>query len=625
MSYPINKNVNPYQQQQTTMGLNNNPQLNLQNVDPNAVSQNVVNNSVLKGVSDSSSDGLFSTKTFLISLPVWVAMCFGVDKFGKACRGDNSLLHKAAGLGDKIADKFKPLETLAAKIGQGLTYLKDKIAVPERSKLLYSLLHTPAEAENMMAKPIASGPLGEVASEAIGKIKMHIECNGKLTLNKPDKYIHLTDEQYLASLTERSHTKEGIEEILKICKDNKENDVLHITKGISIPISEKFSPDQKPRYLTDYIKNESIRKKLIGEHHLSEYINKMNALKSAELTKGGSRLGKFLSRALLRLEGGLAQSMSNGKFGLLMGAYFIAESIKKGLEAPKGNGEKRKTFTENFMYNFGFMLTMPLAAKMMYGIGGLKYIGMTKEQVESYRTKLKELNEGVLNKTITKEQYYDIVKTKLNPMLKGDLKGFKKVLYSPFKIFGRLWDIGLENRRPFTGEGANILTKTVGRIPYRFRQYGGFFLRFALFNFVFSQVLAKLFAQGSDAIFGKPTKSLLDEGKEEKNKPVQPLIIPQQDGPVQQTPQMAIQSAQQNNTLANNQFVNTENGENIIGTATQKNVVGNPTQTRRYIPSEDAVKIEKQKVDVSQEKQKKADDAQNKAKRAENNAQKYLR
>lgn len=610
MSYPINKNINPYQQQQTTMGVNNNPQLNLQNVDPNAVSQNVVNNSVLKGVSDSSSDGLFSTKTFLISLPVWVAMCFGVDKFGKACAGNNSLLHKAARLGDKIANKFKPLETMVTKIGDFVTHFKNDIAVPKR-KFLYSLFHTPAEAENMMAKPMASGPLGEVASDVVNKLKMHLECKGELELDKIPEFKDLSNEDYLTKLAERSHTKDGIEEVLKICKKNKEKEVLQITKGIAIPLSEKFSPNQKPIYLTDYIKNESLRKKIIGEHKLSEYINKMEALKSVELIKGGSRIGRVLSRALLRLEGGLAQSMSSSKLGLLMGAYFIAESIKKGIEAPKGNGEKRKTFTENFMYNFGFMLTMPLAAKMMYGVGGMKYIGMTKEQVEAYRTELKALNERVKNNAITKTEYQDIVKNKLRPMLKGDLKGAKGLLYKPFKLFGRLWDIGLENRRPFTGEGANIIQKTLGRLPHTFRRTSGFFLRFALFNFVFSQILAKLFAQGSDAIFGKPSKSILDEGKEEKKNgknSVQPLIIPQQDAVIPQMQQAAIQPMQQNNILANNQFVTPENKENIIGTAMQKNVVGSPTTSKRYIPSEDAVKIEKQ-VDLNEEKKKKYEKA----------------
>lgn len=612
MSYPINKNINPYQQQQTTMGVNNNPQLNLQNVDPNAVSQNVVNNSVLKGVSDNSSDGLFSTKTFLISLPVWIAMCFGMDKFNKACADSEkgSLMHRVAAKGDVLATKFKFIENATKKITELKNKFINDFAVPKH-KITYSIFKTSAKPENSMAIPTMAGPSGEIASDAVSKLLLHKENNGEIYLGNKS----LTKEE-LEKLAKRSHENGIIDEIIQICKDSKlkVGDEIKIGNGKPLPFIKKPLTEILP--ITKGL--------LVRKTTFSEYINKLDTLKLSLESK--TLFGKALARMSLKGFGGVMQGMSGGKFGMLMGAYFIAEAIKKGIEAPKGHGEKRKTFTENFMYNVGFMLTMPLAAKMMYGIGGMKYIGMTKDQVEAYRSELKALNERVLNKSITKTEYQEIVKTKLVPMLKGDLKGVKGLLYKPFKIFGRLWDIGLENRRPFTGEGANIIQKTLGRIPYTFRRTSGFVLRFALFNFVFSQILAKLFAQGSNLIFGKPSKSILDEGKEDKKtKAAQPLIIPQQDGAVQQIPQTAIQSNQQNNVLANNQFVNIENKENIVGTSTQKNVIGEPTQTRRYIPSEDAVKIEKQKVDVSQEKQKKADDAQNKAKRAENNAQKYLR
>lgn len=611
MSYPINKNVNPYQQQQTTMGVNNNPQLNL-NVDPNTVSQNVVNNSVLKGVSDGSSDGLFSTKTFLISLPVWAAMCFGMDKFNIACANSEkgSLMHRIAKKGDALATKFKFIETATQKISKLKNKFINEFAVPKH-KITYSIFKTGAKPENQMAVPTMAGPSGEIASDTISKFKLHQASGGKLYLD--GKELSLVD---IEELAKKSHEEGIVDKIIKICKESKEKagasgDIMKIEHSGELPLIKKSLTEMFP----------FTKKILLRPTTFSEYINKLNTVKLGLESK--TLFGKVLAQFSLKGFGGVMQGMSGGKLGMLMGAYFIAEAIKKGIEAPKGHGEKRKTFTENFMYNVGFMLTMPLAAKMMYGIGGMKYIGMTKEQVEAYRGELKALNEKVLNKSITKAEYQEIVKTKLKPMLKGDLKGAKGLLYKPFKLFGRLWDIGLENRRPFTGEGANIFKKIFGRIPYNFRRASGFVLRFALFNMVFSQVLAKLFAQGSNLIFGKPAKSILDEGKEEKSKQVQPLIIPQQDGAVQQIPQAAIQPMQQNNVLANNQFVNTENRENTVGATNQRNVIGEPTPTRRYIPSEEAVK-KVRNDDVPQEKQKKADDAQNKAKRAEANAQKYL-
>lgn len=633
MSYPINQKINPYQQQ-SAMGANNNAsQLQMQNVDPNAVAQNITNNSALKGIQgddDSMLGGLFSPKTFLISIPVWIGMCLGFDKFNTACGNlpKSNILNKLSQMGDTAAKKVKPLETFFQKISEAKTKFMEKFVTPKH-KILYSIFKTPAKPEHSTAIGTAAGPIGEVANDATAKFKMHLEDGGKLYLD--NKELSIAD---VEELSKNAHSKENIDKIIEICEQNakKTQDIMQIKRGGKIPLAEKFL--KKPTYFTDVL---PLTKKIfLRDITFSEYSNKLNALKST--LKSESIIGKSLPKIALKGVAGLVQGMSGGKIGILMSAYFIAEAIKKGIEAPKGHGEKRKTFIENFVYNIGFFLTMPLAAAVMYRGGGLKYLGMTEKDVAKYRETLKNFNKDVESGLLADKAKYIERKKELKSILKGDLdrlktdsmgtkigKTLKNIIYKPLKLAGKMLDVGLERIKPYFGKDANVLEKFAKNIPSNLKRGTGFVLRFGLFMTVISPFLAKLCAQASDAVFGKPTKSVLDEGKEhekEKEKQIISPIMPQQLAATQVQALNTMQPTQQNANLAYSQS-NIGPRENLVdmyktAPTTGKPMISSPEEpARRYIPSSDGVKIDpnyKQHTDEQYDKyeagKKKSDNAQ---------------
>lgn len=627
MSYPINQKINPYSQAST--GANS---LQLQNIDPNTVTQEVVNNSALKGVANNNPDdsmlgGMFSPKTFLISLPLWPLMVLAVDKFNKACGGDKGILNKAGELGDKIAQRVKPLETFAEKMSQARADFMEKFVTPKH-KIIYSILKTPARPENKSAVSTEAGPIGEITGNAIEKLKMHLECGGKLTLNGKD--ITKTE---LEELAQKSHAKETVEKVLEICKQQsgKTDAVMQITKGGKLPIGKE------PKYLTDIWP--ATKKFLLRDVRFSEYTNKLEALTKG---LGKSNIGKLFSNASLRGFGAVMQGFHSGAIGMLMGAYFLAEPIKKAIEAPNEKGEKRKTFIESFVNLTMFMATMSLAAKVMYHIGGLKYIGMTEKQVEEFRNSLQSLKERVKGNLISKNEHADEVK-KLKTLLKGDIeklktdsfgtkaiKTLKNIIYKPLKLGGKLWDTGLERIPAYAGKDANILERIPKGIFNQLKRGSGFALRFMLFTTVISIGIVKVFTQLSDAIFGKPKHSVLDEDKEPEKKeqqiiapvsqqPAQAASQVQVQPPAQVQPQQAIQPAQQNMNLAYNPEAPVQKENLIAANPADKNEIAVPKAelVRTYIPSTEGVKVDytpgKEQKDNIDSKLKKADRAEKKA------------
>lgn len=636
MSYSINQKFNP--SQQLAMGVNT-PQL--QNVNTDTVTQSITQNSVLKGVSgDPNEKNPWVTP--LLTIPVGAGMIYGMGKFNKACGGtyENSLVGKISAWGQKIGEKVPFVDKIAEKIGKGVELFDKQIV--SRFKILSAFFHSPTVPKNGTVLMMASGTKAELAKEATSKLLDYAEKNT----------VYLGVKEYtkeeLKALAEKAHTKEAIDEIIKICSDpkNKSMKVESFGNLKKIPLLGKL-------FKNDFYLSEKIPglKQTGREIHFSEFANKMKVFVNAEeVATAGKKLnflGKNLPKATLRILEGLTNGTAGGKIAVLMGAFFVADSIKKAMDAPKGNGEKRKTFAENMIYNVGWYLTMPFGINLMHKFGGLKYIGMGKgkekiqAEVAQYREKLTQFNKDVEAGVLTDKAKYLSRRKELKSLLKGDtelskVKGFGKVttslmnlVHKPLKTAARILTVGLEQVRPYMAE---VAPKTfsgkainfIKNLPYKLKGGAGYPMRFGIFMFLIAPFLAKFAAKGSHIVFGKPTKSVLDEEKEPaKTQPVQPLIIPQQDSVAQQIPQGLVQPTQQITNLNNNQFVS-ENKENLVGNSNvQRNVTTPQANTRRYIPSETAVKVDYTQM-TDQKQEDKANAAFVKANHAEAKANKYI-
>lgn len=239
-----------------------------------------------------------------------------------------------------------------------------------------------------------------------------------------------------------------------------------------------------------------------------EYLNKYKAA----LGKGNSTaLGRALPKALSWLLEGCTNRFAGGKIAVAMQAGIFADMLINTFNAPKG--EKGKTLVERFVNDFTYFMAMPLGIVAMHKVGGLKYAGMTTDQVDAYRNALKEFNDKVRNGNLADKALYKQEKLNLKNMLKADVKN---PITKLFKQLGKLINIGNETilaRRSNAKWNMNIFRKS-GNF---FRNLVGIPLRLAIPMAIISPFLAKLTTKGAHAIFGRPTKSVLDEDKEEQN------------------------------------------------------------------------------------------------------------
>ena len=580
MTNSINQNINPYPQSLT--GINN---ASLPNVDTDKIKQGV-NNSPVAKVADQKNPKLM----FWVFLPTWLLTHLGMNAFSKACRGDyeNSLMGKIEKRTTKMESITNPTTKMVERVDNSIfaktdrqinkikNFLKNKIIM--KNKILKSMFITPAIPENKNVLMMSSGIRSEIASSAVGIFEKFtnngtdIEKIKKLGFNKKDKLGKIILDEFGKEITDVDKYKEVVKnpskyrtKIMNICKAQGNNAAEAIDGGIPLSkwFNRKFRGQDKETTVAElFPKSDFINKLFRKEVHFSEFANKMRG------AKGG------VTKTTLRIiEGFTNATTAGGILGSLMGAYIIADAIVRSINAPKGKGEKRKTFAENMLYNLGFYLTMPLAIKTMFGIGGLQYIGMDKKEVQNYRKALAEFNKKAKAGEFTKAEYI-AAKKELKTMLKGKTrilaedkrltnvgKFFKNIIHRPLKKIANIFMVGTETRRAFITKDSSKFKKFAANLGFNLKDYASYPVRMLAFILIFAPFFAKFFAKGSHLVFGKPAKSILDEGKEEKEKEKAEKLAK-----AQQTP-MAATSTQQTG--------------NLIAAATAKNLAQNQANSMK--------------------------------------------
>lgn len=526
MAYPVNSKINPYnQQQQMTMGMNsdsvgngvamgfNTSQLQDVNVDK------VVEKSALKGIKD-DDDALFSFKTFLISLPITAAMIYGMDKFNAACGGDydKSLVGKINKYGEKVGEKVPALDTVVRKVDDFVKWFKTKVA--SKTSITSSFFNNPSIPESPTVSMMALGTHAEIATEAIGKVKQYVDQGGVIKGSATAEEI--------AKLADHNtkRTPEYVNRIMEICREQGDA-VLKVNKFGNVKniwlVGRLFKKD---RYFSDLLPkswHETVSRKI----YLSEFANKIQAIVKPN---AATEVGKKLPKLSLRIIEGLTNGTAGGKVAVFMGAYFIADAIKKAIHAPHKKGEKRKVFAENMISNVGMYMTMPISIILMHKFGGLQYLGMGKgaqqtENLAKYRKLLGELNESAEKGTIDRATYKAKVKELKEirisalKLLKTDsapqkaLKVVKHIVYRPIMRFFNTLAVGLERIKPYTKD-SNVVSKYLKIGWDKFKGGAGYPVRMGIFMFMIAPFFDKILAKGSHLFFGRPMKSRLDEGKE---------------------------------------------------------------------------------------------------------------
>ncbi len=526
-----------------------------------------------------------SPYTLPVTLATWYAIAQGMDKFGEKCGGDyaNSVLGKITGRADKISDAVTGSKIAKSGFGKGISkmfggiknYL-DRITSNPKNRILYALRNTHTRPECKLVIGPAAGVNGffvmdttktvfdeflKPAHQAIqlkqyGKDEAYIKqfLESVKGLSKKDKLLKLQQEELkYFGVKAGDIAGKSADDVAKLLRE------LKITKGLGfkdVAQYEKFlneaytlnhmkdlknilrNGDQKLKVLI-WKKDGALGKltsHLFGrELSIAELANKTELLTTGAKTK----FGKFVGKAFAYLTEGCTNRFAGGKLAVLMQAFIFADMFIHTAKAPKG--EKGKTLAERFVNDFTYFLALPLGVGLMHMAGGLKYAGMTKQQVEAYRQNLKLFN---ANHASYGKKMFKMRKKVLDRQLMAGVKNpFVKLL----KKAANLLTVGIERTKTYVSKdklNLNWLRKS----KYFGKNALGYIIRFAIPMFMLSPLFAKWTTKATHKIFGRPTNSVLDEDKEPET------TENAANANTQQKPQQAQTAAAVNNPAASQTF-----------------------------------------------------------------------
>ncbi len=441
--------------------------------------------------------GKFDPAKFALSVLGAVGVVFGVsglmNKFIKS-GGIFKMGSKIDGFVDKLM-KNRTIKNVSDSASKTFGDLKKKFAKTDLGKL-FSDKSNLIQPKNDMAKLFMKGTYGEAVDEVTDALEFMVKEN-------PSKLKNI--------LTKAGCKDDVIKKMMTSISDIPKGDALekfNVFNEISPHLKKYFSFDKNGKELIDFLSKGEVEKvtqkvriplfplpiKAAHEVNLGEAIKKVMILDGYGAKTG---LAKETQKILLRG----AEAVSNGvtsrsKMALMMGLVIYAGVMNKSLNAPKG--EKTATFAEEAVGDMGSYMLFPIAGSLLYGAASLKYWGMKSEQIQLYRSGLKDLSEKAAKGLVDKQGINNAYKT-LQKSLYKDSKWYQK----PFKKLASVLATGIEAKP--------------GSIASKLKGFSGGALRFGIIMFGLSPFLIKPIIKACHAIFGKPTNSNYDYDKKKTN------------------------------------------------------------------------------------------------------------
>lgn len=494
-----------------------------------------------------SSEMTQSPYTLPVAVGTWYGIAQAMDRFGRKCDGeyDKSILGKFTGKADALSDKitgsklFKSsfVQWIGDKYSSVAGYF-DKISSNPKNRLLYAIRNHKTNPECKLVKIPAAGLDGfleadtkqvfeyflKPADQAVqlkqyGVAKDVIEEISKLPKAEKLARLQLEELKYFG-VKSADMTGKTPEQLAKMLKE------LKITRGLGFDSVAHFEKIMSEEYALKHMDEISkiLRK---GDQNIRISIWKKDgamgkvfshffgrdvgvselANKFAVSSKIGAKtkLGKFFGKSFAYLTEGTTNRFAGGKLAVFMQAFIFADMLIHTFKAP--SGEKGKTLAERFVNDFTYFLALPLGIWAMHKAGGLKYLGMSADQMKAYRENLKLFN--VNHKLYGKKMYKMRSKVLDRQLMAGVKNPFLRVL----KKAAKLLTVGLERKKTYVSKaGANL--NFLRKSKYFGKNALGYGIRFAIPMFLISPFVAKLTTKATHAIFGRPTNSVLDEDKD---------------------------------------------------------------------------------------------------------------
>ena len=579
---------------------------------------------------------------------VWYGICRGMDYFNNIlCNKENYMdtpFGKIGAWGDNVTERYQNSSFAKSDFGKGFhaklasarKFVNEKII--GKSKVLTAIKTTPTTPENKMVVAQAKGLYGFHNMDADTLIPSFLEKS-----------------EVPQQLERYGVKKDTIESLKKALKGKKKAEKLALLEAEEFKIFGVNNADDlkaakiKALGFKDVAQYEKIAKNFIkypdeiltalknadprmcitrcsGEGFLgglkktlfnrkvtfNELANKYIVTTANPHT---TKLGRGLSKGLGWLLEGMTNRFAGGKMVAIMQAFILSQALISALKAD-GMKEKVKTFIERNVNDFSYVFAAPLAVMAMHRVGGMKYAGMTPEQVAKYREKLEAFNAKADAKGFANKTEYKAAKKDLKSLLQGDTKnGFFTRMC---KKIGQFINVGNEKINPYLSTADNNMNffRKLGKWT---KNAAGYPLRFGLAMFCLMPFISSTITKASNAIFGKPKNSVLDEEANEeaasKTENVnQQLAALRQDAIARQ------QAAQQHQTMSQ-QYQNAprmdmltryKQGQNANNTVTNTTNINNtyvgqqpaleqkePEPVRTYIPSPVGVQLAMPNVDAA--------------------------
>lgn len=482
-----------------------------------------------------------------IGVGMWLGICKGMDYFNnKLCSKDymETPFGKLGAWGDRVSDGYFNSSFAKSEAGQSFhsflrrtkNYINEKII--GKNKVLTAIKTTPTSPEHSMVVAQAKGLLGLHNMEIQDLIPSFIEKSE--VADQLERYGMKKDE--IAAVKKALKGKKKAERLRLLEQEEfklfgvKDADALKAAKIRALGFKdvahyESIAKDNKflqhSKEVFEALKNADpnmhitrcqgegklgwfrklfFRRNITFKELANKYI--VAGIDNPHKTK----LGRGLSKGFGWFLEGMTNRFAGGKFVAIMQAMFLAEAAVATLNAT-GASEKVKTFIERNVNAFSYVFAAPLAIMAMHRVGGMKYAGMTPEQVAKFREELAIFNEKVDAGVFKNKDAYKAAKQKLTDMLQGDTKNgfFTKM----FKKIGQFINIGNEKIKPYKSLSSNNMN-FFRKMGYWTKNAAGYPLRFGLAMFILMPFVANATTKISNFIFGKPKNSVLDEDKEDE-------------------------------------------------------------------------------------------------------------
>ncbi len=233
--------------------------------------------------------------------------------------------------------------------------------------------------------------------------------------------------------------------------------------------------------------------------------------------------GSFLSKMLGYAQEGLTSRFGGGKLAALFQAFFLGDAVYHTVIAPKG--EKTKTFIERAFDASFFIISIPLSVMATYKLGGLRWTGVDKAgYLKDLAAHNADRKAGKFATDKAAREAYNAIVQKYKP------EGFLNRLC--WRI-GRAFDAGnacAKARQVNGGKGVGDFFRRVFS-RHTAKNIAGVPMRFGLAMMLISPFISDKAMAVVHKIFGKPTHSVSDEGKESnevKLSPAQQQMMQQQ-------------------------------------------------------------------------------------------------